>query len=277
MHPSTRSVCASAMGLAICLGAGSFVRADWNPGQPAKWFQLPDLSPTGMDVLATASSIGGPSKILADDWLCTSKDPVTDVHLWGSWLNDQLPVNGPGAITVKLSIHADVPAGATPSHPGAELWSAVVRPSVVRPYATAPEMFYDPNTNSIIGTDTLVWQYNFYNLPNPFIQQGTPGLPIVYWLDVQALPDDPGFLFGWKTSIPPHQLDDAVFGDTAGFAGPLLPGGIAGSGWTDMHYPTGPFIGDSMDLSFVITTPEPASLGILVVAGVGLLLRRRHD
>ena len=36
------------------------------------------------------------------------------------------------------------------------------------------EYFYDPNIDQIIGTDNQVWQYNFTNLPNPFIQQGTP-------------------------------------------------------------------------------------------------------
>jgi PEP-CTERM motif len=162
--------------------------------------------------------------------------------------------------------------------------------SAVRLYApsaqfptTIQEQFYDPNTNQIIGTDNQVWQYNFTNLPNPFIQQGTTALPKIYWLDVQAITSDPNAIFGWKTSIPPHRLDDAVFADTQGFNGPLLPvsGNPGGLPWTDMHYPTGhPFGGQSFDLSFVITTvPEPTSFALI---GVGLLVvgllggRRSH-
>src|SRR5512137_3002215 len=85
-------------------------RADWNVGDPYKMHypQLPDLSPNGLDVKATAP------KILADDFLCTQTGPITDVHIWGSWLYDRLPYDpatnqpDPTAPTFKLSIHADV-------------------------------------------------------------------------------------------------------------------------------------------------------------------------
>src|SRR5262245_12758426 len=73
------------------------VRADWNQGDPFKMHypQLPELTSTGLDVLATAQGPGSasPSKILADDWLCTFTGPVSDIHIWGSWLNDRLPNN----------------------------------------------------------------------------------------------------------------------------------------------------------------------------------------
>jgi hypothetical protein len=266
-------------------------RADWNPGDPAKWVQLPDLSQSGMDVYDTrwpqTNPTGNIFKILADDWLCTSKDPVTDIHIWGSWLGDRIPFFGtptanPAAVTFKLSIHEDIPVGPEIpySRPGAQVWSAVLQPSAVRLYAPSPqfptvvtERFYDPNINQIIGTDTQVWQYNFVNLPNPFIQQGTTAAPKIYWLDVQALPADPTAIFGWKTSLQPHRLDDAVFADTEGFNGPLLP-----PGWRDLHYPPGPFEGQSFDLSFVITSvPEPATFAILLGALPLLALRRRNN
>jgi hypothetical protein len=273
-------------------------QADWNPGQPAKWVQLPDLSLTGMDVYDTRWPQTNPTstqfKILADDWRCTSVDPVTDIHIWGSWLNNHLPfgdqpfTGDPSAVTFKLSIHEDVPAGvdAPWSHPGAQLWEAVMPASAVRLYAPSPqfpttpaEQFYDPNINQIIGTDNQVWQYNFTNLPDPFVQQGTTAQPKIYWLDVQAVSPDPTAIFGWKTSLQ-HFNDDAVFADTAGFDGPLLPhdGNPAGLPWTDMHYPPGhPFAGQSIDLSFVITTvPEPATLSGLLMGAVALLAWRRR-
>src|SRR5712691_13462523 len=80
-------------------------KADWNPGDPAKWVQLPDLISTGMDDNATWSGQFPFTKILADDWKCTSQDPVTDIHIWGSWLNDRLPPGGACSVRIKLSIH----------------------------------------------------------------------------------------------------------------------------------------------------------------------------
>src|SRR5690349_15089568 len=75
--------------------------ADWNPADPAdlvraKWIQLPDLNPTGLDVLDTLQANGAAApqwKILADDFLCTQSGPIRDIHIWGSWLNNVLPTN----------------------------------------------------------------------------------------------------------------------------------------------------------------------------------------
>ena len=62
---------------------------------------------------------------------------------------------------------------------------------------------------------------------------------------------------------------------TAGFGGGLI------SGWNDMHYPSGhPLAGQSMDLSFVLTVPEPSSIvmaGFGLVALVGMVARRRGN
>jgi hypothetical protein len=262
--------------LLVCSSA----RADWNPGDPYKMHypQLPDLTPTGIDVLDTLQppTTGQQWKILADDFKCTETGPISDVHIWGSWLSDQLPQGNPANVQFKLSIHADIPAPPTGGHsmPGTELWEQVFPPGAftVRPYATSQETFFDPNINQIIGTDTTVWQYNFQQIPNPFVQQaGT-----IYWLDVQALvPAGTGTIstFGWKTTNPldprtPHFNDDAVYADTAGFDGPPI------TPWTPLVYPSGsPLAGQSMDLSFVIT-PEPIGVGMLAMASL-MFLRRK--
>ncbi len=255
-----------AFGLLIGLGT-TVVRADWDPTQPAKWFQLPDLN-NGMDVLDTFNPQLPHNKILADDFLCTQSGPITDVHIWGSWLNDKVPVDASGLLSpplFHLSIHSDIPAtpGTSYSQPGQELWSMNVLPSQMRIYATGNERFYDPNLGQIIGFDTQVWQYNF-DLPAALAfqqQQGT-----IYWLDVQVMPQPPGdatgpFLFGWKTSFQ-HFNDDAVFGDNTTFGGPP-------AFWRDLHDPAS---GQSLDMAFALTTvPEPGT-GLLVFLGGGLLL-----
>jgi len=298
--------------LAIVFSVGSTAWADWDPsmGHKMHFPQFPDISPNGMDVLATwglgdpgANQIG---KIVADDWRCSQTGTVSDIHIWGSWLYDRLPQGADGTsepsaknVRFKLSIHDDVRAGDDPnpnvtwSHPGQELWQRVFEPGdaqvTPRLVATLPvgaeEKFYDPNTNLIIGTDREVYQYNFL-----LTDDGTEPLfhqeeGKIYWLDVQAEPIDTDIiqppLFGWKTSdryrypapwTGQHFMDDAVFGDNDFFGGP--PTGDPP--WTHMHYPDGhQFEGQSFDQAFVVT-PEPATMSLLCIGGLALLRRRRR-
>ena len=74
---------------------------------------------------------------------------------------------------------------------------------------------------------------------------------------------------GWKTS-PEHWNDDAVWAD-------YDDSGIVPV-WHELRYPDGhPRYGESMDLAFVITVPEPGTLVLLATVCVGLLFvwRRR--
>ena len=267
----------------LTLFAAATARADWNPGDPHKMHypQLPDLTPTGLDVLATRDPTStGPNgplwKTLADDFRCSQTGPISDIHFWGSWLNDQVFTG----VQFKLSIHADVPAPPTggfsrPAFP--PLWERVLTPSAQRLYSTlpaasAPEQFYNPNNNQIMGTDRQIWQYNFKDIVEPFTQQ----VNTIYWLDVQAIiPDGLPFLFGWKTTNPtvtPHFNDDAVYWDTV-LPGPGQPPLV---GPFPLVYPAGhPFGGQSMDLAFVIT-PEPGMVLFVTAGLIGLgLIRRR--
>ncbi len=83
-----------------------------------KFFQPPNVD-LGPDVKDSRQNI-----VLADDFRCTSTGPITDIHLWGSWLND-----AKGVVTnFWIGIYNDVPAVTnfasgiiTPSHPGSNL------------------------------------------------------------------------------------------------------------------------------------------------------------
>ena len=167
-----------------------------------KFIQWPDPL-DGMDVLATTPLL------LADDYLCTNSGPVTDIHLWCSWLGDYWSTNA----SIWLGIWSDVPRTNTmfPSHPGTLLWSSSFSPGQYGQYFQGwfSEQFYDPSFTNILGTDQQMHYYSFYPT-NPFVQTGSPNHPVVYWLSVQAsLPT--GEIFGWKSSTN-HWNDDAVYG-----------------------------------------------------------------
>ncbi|MCP4703884.1 MAG: hypothetical protein GY865_04680 [candidate division Zixibacteria bacterium] len=78
-----------------------------------KWQQLPDLTPTGFDVNASMTPIG--PIVLADDYECTVTGPLTELKVWGSWLNDQFPSDATGIpdagnASFTISMHHDIPA-----------------------------------------------------------------------------------------------------------------------------------------------------------------------
>jgi hypothetical protein len=112
---TTSQVCASQGG--NYLGNGTICQGDVNPQngiddacesqQGFKWRQPPDLEPTGMDVNASFTSLGG--MILADDFKCTVTGPLTELRIWGSWYRDEYP-DAPDNVIFTVSLHEDVPA-----------------------------------------------------------------------------------------------------------------------------------------------------------------------
>ncbi len=190
--------------------------------------------------------------VLADDFLCEASGPLTEIHVWGSWLEDYLPMGGdPMMVEFTLSIHSDIPAGPQGwSVPGPLLWMRtfvpgeftvdVDTPGIMEGWMDPPDMYFFP-------ADTICWEYTFYLDPSDFTQQGTAQDPIVYWLDVQANPLDPGALFGWKTSLE-HWNDDAVW-STEHDPPPDM--------WQELRYPPGhQFMGESIDMAFQIIGEE---------------------
>ncbi len=253
--------------LILCaLFAGSTALADLDPIDSAKWAQLPDTSPTGLDIYAWNS------RVMMDDFLCTQGGLITDIHIWGSWFNGYLPKEATGAnpsasnITFTLSLHADIPANPTGglgySTPGELLWEQIFNPGQFTAdlYHNGPEGWYNPSTGKYVRTNQ-VWQYNFdIDEQDAFMQQGTVGNPVIYWLDISATTLDHEALFGLRTAAE-HFNDNAVWANS--HQGP----------WNELIYPQGhPSAGESIDLAFAIT-PEPTTLLMLSLGT--LALRRR--
>jgi hypothetical protein len=207
-------------------------RAHWPNTNVTKFVQLPNMS-------SVAVEASGPIW-LADDFLCTNTGPVMDIHIWGSWLYDQV-----ADVTFTLSIWSDVPANPPLnyySHPGAMLWSDTFDwlEYEVLPAGSIPqEPFYYPD-GGLRGYDNQVWQYNFYlSAANPFTQTGSISAPLVYWLAVSAASQPYTYsYFGWKTSTS-HFNDYAVYNST--------PVGPPVGPWQQVMPPM-------LDLAFAITT-----------------------
>lgn len=242
-----RMYCALVAGLAV---GAPVALADWTPGDSHKMHypQLPD--PFGWDVNMTSP------KVLADDWQCSSTGPVSDVHFWYSYRQDQqVPIK-----RIHLSIHKDVPVdpGNPFSHPGDLLWDADFLPGefTTRTYGQGEQGWYDPNTGQYQRPDhMLYYQANIEHILDPFVQQfGT-----IYWLDISVELEIPQAQIGWKTSRD-HFNDDAVWGD---YPNPL---------WRELHDPEN---GQSLDMAFVIT-PAPSSLVLLGLSGLVAVGRRRR-
>jgi len=236
----------------------------------SKWEQLPDLTPTGIDVNDTFDpQLGTPRSLLASDFLCTNPGFITNIVIWGSWSNDIVPVNpttglaDPGYVQFTLSFHADIPAvtnaaGTTPSRPGPILWTNIFNPGQFTQAVEAAnitEGWMDPPANFIFPGDHTCYRYEFNLFPAVqavFFQSGTAANPTVYWIDVQATiigsQSFPRPVFGWKTSVT-NWNDDSTWA-TAVDSSALPP-----TAWNPLVYPpTHPSGGKSIDLAFRLNT-----------------------
>jgi len=100
--------------------------------------------------------------VLADDFVCSNPGPITDIHLWGSWLNDQVQTN---SLTFWLAIYSNVPVSATNSfsYPGNLLWQEQFGPGqyIESFWSFGQESFLDPGASAVVGPDSQVWYYLF--------------------------------------------------------------------------------------------------------------------
>jgi hypothetical protein len=247
----TRKALLAISAVTLCFAAIS-ARADWDVDD-YKWAQLPDEY--GWDVNATTPNL------LFDDFLCRDMDPITDIHLWGSWKDDQV-----GEITrLHLSIHESTSPnsldGASPFLlPGDVVWERDFIPSQmdnveIQEWGSGIQGWLDPVSGEYLRYNhELIWQINvFLDYRDWFWQQGSLEYPVTYWLDVQVDVASTDTVFGWKTSIN-HWHSDGLYMSPTGGLQELID----------------PINQESLDMAFVITSviPEP---GTFVVAGLGIL------
>ena len=221
-----------------------------------KWLQLPDVTPHGIDIRIDSNEA---QRIIADDFECTSKDNITDVHFWGSWKNDKKY----DILKINLSIYDDIPA--TEENPFSQpnpklLWQkdfyqGEFREKLYHKVRKPGEWWWDPAKNELSeGADRQIWQIDIdINPDEAFTQQGTLEEPKIYWLAIRVDTNDGEF--GWKTRRwPDHFMDDAVWD-----VGSELP-----RYWQELRYPEKHPYNDiernSIDMAFQLTYKQDPGL-----------------
>ncbi len=224
--------------------------AHWDPadGHKMHWPQTPDLTETGVAVKMPLMVTR------ADDFECSETGYITDIHIWGSFEKDELPLVGPGGLIFYLSIWENIPAApGTPyyfSQPGQMQWTMSFNPGTYTWDQVADdteEGWYEPVTNIYSANDhNDVYLYNFeIPVAQAFLQEEGE----VYWLGVRQYFTSVGQDFGWKTTDTTLQWNDnAVW--------------MSGTGWLPLEYPTDhAYAGHPMDLAFVINgVPKPPTI-----------------
>jgi len=212
--------------LLFCTIGAAF--GDWDEGDSNKMHypQLPKQG--GWDV----ALFSGGSIWLADDWQCSRTGPVSDIHFWVSWEdNDVQPISG-----FAVRIWSDDPCGPSgSSEPNQLLWEQdfYAGDFTVRDMNDDLQGWFDPYHSEWNQNDHTKWaQVNITDINNPFIQQEGK----VYWLMIDM--GGPGNI-GWKESGSPHFRDDAVYSD--------------GLNWHELR---DPLTQESLDLAFVIDGPN---------------------
>lgn len=153
-------------------------------------FSVYDPGPLGGVVLPDTPHI------MADDFLCSDRRPITDIHWWGSylgWQGTEPPPNN--VIGFHIGIWTDVPKTAAQpwSHPGEMIcgWNAW-RYHFSEKYVGCDYIPGRPRDSC--------FRYDFQILPGDWCYQ--PDQQAILWVSISAIygtPQDPGYLWGWKT------------------------------------------------------------------------------
>lgn len=239
------------MDAAFQLTAPSYGEAYLKWSQPPRGYYSPGFN--GWD----EPSVYGREQIVADDWVCLSTKPVTDIHWWGSfqgWSSEELPPRMPDGF--HITIWTDVPPnGSGYSHPGEVIWSA----------------FCDNYTCEFAGWDIdprmdavpeACFKFEQQLRPDQWFRQES--VSKIYWISIAAVYHDgypQEYLWGWKTRPRMDSLapDAAVriFDPTSPWPGSVYVRG------EPIYWP--PEEDKPWDMAFVLTT-LPMTPGSLTFA-----------
>jgi len=224
-------------------------------GKVVKWDQPPVLAtPTNVFYGWNEPSVYGGPQIAADDWVCTTTNPVMKIRWWGSFLgfngSDPTPV-----LPFDFRIHFwnDVPKGSPAntfpfSHPLNAIWQIVTTNFT----ATCVGKDYDPRTGTF---ETCFLFEADLNTQDWFFQNPANGTNI-YWISIAAdypagVPNN--FPFGWKTR--PRNPNSPAPDSAIDIINPTAP--IVGSVFANGNPISFPTPNNQWDLAFELVTAGP--------------------
>lgn len=264
----------------------------YGPTPGAKWIQLPDEGDDPSEGIAVISSmvVDGPLPIgvvLADDFQCTETGPITDICVWGSWMDDVVYEDA----VFQVFIWSGIPFMSDP-------WVDFFEPgdyTVVPWNLNYDGYFYDP----CWGYDedaSIMYQYHFHITEEDAFEQEQGE---VYWLTVVEVEGMEHCYWGWNIA----RYEDRWENDAVCLC-------FEGDDFFELDYPYWHYYDDeSMDLAFVIncpSSPEPTptkpptpggetvgidvftvdktgliapwiALGAIVIGGIFLVRRKSHS
>ncbi len=240
---------------------GGVLLADWEEGDPALFYQLPDTE--GWDVYSEWQ-YGA-----ADDWTAEVDSPVLDIHFWGSWKNDYPGSTG----NILIQIFDNDTSDPYFPKPGNQLWEHVAAEGtyITKKFDNIGDQgWYDPRQEDDWDSHNHQDMYQ-YNIDIDEVNAFTQLAGQTYWLQIST--DYDGCFWGWKTTTDPTGAD-AVFWDTWGYHGWYWQKLKEPWRWCQEECipPREPL---PMGLAFVIT-PEPATLFLFAIGAAAVLRRRKR-
>lgn len=205
--------------------------------------------------------------LIADDWLCKDKRPITDIHWWGSFMNWDQPYPPPVVPHgFHIGIWTDVPNPdpCNPnnfSHPGTLIWEYIgTCTSWTWNFAG-----YDKDPRNQGEFMDSCFQFNqLLSQDEWFYQDGNEPNGTVYWLSIAAMyPSQTSVDYPFGMKIREHFYnDDAVrLGMLQGSEWPPVIGSVWAGGMP-IHFPEWPDpMGVSWDMAFELSTNEPPDFG----------------
>ncbi|RLA99544.1 MAG: hypothetical protein DRG83_12855, partial [Deltaproteobacteria bacterium] len=165
------------------------------PPTAVKWQQRPDMK-HGINIVSVPNPDPPDLVSVADDWLCFTGSPVTDLHFWGSYPELRASESGPidppnGVEAFRIRIYSDMPA--TPD--------STSRPSVLLYEAWMPSSHFTETYVVSIPHPGGTYEHKFrYDLELPRIFWQRRGR--VYWLSIAAKQrENFQYRWGWENSM----------------------------------------------------------------------------
>lgn len=222
-----------------------------------KWNQPPD--PANPDNLYLGwnenSNWWDEGQTAADDWVCTTADPVVMIRWWGSysgWRSAAEPPDPPSHFHILFwtDVPADPNVAGSFSHPG-----QVVHEILCYNYQSKFVGWeFDPR---VVGSLKACFQFEQYLTPEEYFYQDPSGSETVYWISISACWNamPPPRSWGWETR--PRDTDSPAPDDAVVIEDPRMPG--LGSQYVSgypLEYPSG----TSWDLAFELYTETQSTL-----------------